>query len=308
MGCAVALLAGTFLYYANPPGRQTVTFEVRDAAAIKSGQDVRVAGVSVGKITGVDLGESTVRVAMELADDIHVGAESRVEVRMLTPVGGYAVTLVPLGSTPLPEDGIPPERVSVPYSIGDVIQSIPEVTDHLEGDAIDANIEQVAAALEANPESVGSIIEGFKSMAGVMDRQRDQVHRIADLAAEYVTTFESNQDMVFEMIRKIDIVLSTYNVNHVGFNRAYELLGRVLATLQPYEAAFLENKDILYENIVKVRTMIEEYNQTMGPAIDGLVSVKNQLEGWLTPNGFADIAGGELTASTLCLPLPGQVC
>lgn len=306
--CAAAVLIGTSVVYTHPPGQQTVTFEATDASAIKVGQDVRVAGKSVGKVTEVALQDSVVKVGMDIENDIHVGSESRVEVRMLTPVGGYAVTLVPLGTTPLDTTPIPAGRVKVPYSIGDVLQAVPDVTDHLDGAVVDANIEQLAKALQDNPSSVGSVIGGMKSIANVMDRQRDQVHQIADLAEEYTNTFNANKDMVFELIRKMDIVLSTYNVNHAGFNQAYQLLGRVLMTLQPFEAGFLDNKDQLYEDIQSVRQMVEEYNKNMGPAIDNLVALRDKLAAWLTPEGLAKIAGGTLMADNICIPVPGRTC
>ncbi|WP_231385940.1 MlaD family protein [Rhodococcus aetherivorans] len=305
---AVLALVATTVLYISPPGRKVVAFETTDASAISVGQDVRIAGVSVGKVTDMELGQSTVRVSMEVEDDVLVGTESRVEVRMLTPVGGYAITLVPLGMRPLDEGALPVGQVTVPYSIGDVLQAAPNTTDNVDGGTIDANLVQVAEALQQNPDSVGSIISGMTAIARVMDRQREQVRTVTGLASEYLQTFNANRELVFHLIREMDMVLSTYNTNHAGFNEAYRLLGHVLMTVAPYEEYYLDHRDEVAAAITQVRAMIEEFNASMGPSIDALTAAREQLANWLTPEGLATISGGTLMASDICIPVPGRQC
>ncbi|MEE2061672.1 MlaD family protein [Rhodococcus artemisiae] len=305
---AVLALTATAVLYMNPPGRKTVAFETTDVSAIATGQDVRVAGVSVGKVSNMELGDTAVRVTMEIDDDTVVGTGSRVEVRMLTPVGGYAVTLVPLGETPLGESVIPSGQVTVPYSIGDVLQAVPNVTENVDGADIDANLMQVAEALRKNPGSVESVISGMSAVARVMDHQRTQVQTVAKLASEYLTTFNASREMVFHLIREIDIVFQTYNTTHAGFNEAYRLLGHVLMTVSPYAEYYLDHSDDLTAGIDQVRSMIEEFNATMGPSIDALTATRDQLANWLTPEGVAAVGGGTLMASDICIPVMGRRC
>jgi len=305
---AVLALVATAVLYTNPFGRKSVVFETTDVSAISVGQDVRVAGVSVGKVSNMELGDTAVRVTMEIEDDMVVGTDSRVEVRMLTPVGGYAITLVPMGETPIGDAVLPSGQVTVPYSIGDVLQAAPTVTDNVEASDIDANLVQVAEALQKNPGSVESVISGMSAVARVMDHQRTQVRTVANLASEYLTTFNASRDMVFDLIREIDLVFETYNTTHVGFNEAYRLLGHVLMTVAPYEEYYLDNREEVAAGIAQVRGMIEEFNATMGPSIDTLVATREQLANWLTPEGVAAIGGGTLMASDICIPVMGRRC
>ncbi|MGW0021467.1 MlaD family protein [Rhodococcus sp. NPDC003382] len=303
----LALLA-TAVLYMRPPGRTTVAFETIDVSAVSTGQDVRVAGVSVGKVLKMELGDDTVKVYMEIEDDLMVGTESRVEVRMLTPVGGYAVTLFPLGRTPLGNAVIPANQVSVPYSIGDVLQAAPNVTDNVDGTGIDANLIQVADALQKNPGSIESIISGMSAVARVMDDQRRQVHTVATLASEYLTTFNGSREMVFDVIREIEIVFQTYDITQAGFNEAYRLLGHILVTVAPFADYYLDHRDALENGITQVRSMIEELNATVGPSIEALSATRDQLARWLTPEGIIAVGGGTLMASDICIPVPGRQC
>ncbi|MET7773188.1 MlaD family protein [Nocardia sp. NPDC005366] len=305
---AVVALVTTTLLYTRPIGQATITFETTDASALTPGLEVRIAGITVGKITSISLRPNVVRVQARISDDAFVGEDSRVEVRMLTPVGGYAVTLIPLGDTPLGDTVIPHEHVTAPYSIGDVLQAAPHVTDEVDGVTIDAGIDQVARALQHNTTSVGSLIAGMNSIATVMDHQREQVRRVADLAAEYLESFDADRRFVFDLIRRVDIVVTTYNNTHVGFNEAYRLLGDVLARVQPLEKYYLDHKDEVRAAVDQVRHSIEDFQTNMGPAIDQLQNLRDRLAAWLTPEGLAAISGGTISATQICVPLPGRAC
>ncbi|MGA4790716.1 MlaD family protein [Nocardia sp. AB354] len=305
---AVVALGATTLFYTHPVGQRTVAFETTDAAALTTGQEVRVAGITVGKVTKVSFRPDTVLVEAQVSDDTFIGDDSHVEVRMLTPVGGYAVTIVPLGRAPLGSRVLPADHVTVPYSIGDVLQAAPHVTDKVDGTTVDANIDQVAQALQHNSTSVGSLISGMNSIAAVMDRQRSQVEQITGLASEYLKSFDANRDFVFDLIRQIDVVVSTYDNAHVGFNEAYSLLGDVLMRVQPEMKFYLDHKDQVRAVVDQVKKSIESLDTTMGPAIDKLQGLRAQLEAWLTPQGLATVSGGTILASNVCIPLPGRTC
>ena len=85
----VALMAG--LLYISPPGQKTFTFYTEDAASIHPGDQVRIAGIHVGKVKDLSLESDRVRVRAQVDDNAFVGDQSQVEVRMLTVVGGYYV-------------------------------------------------------------------------------------------------------------------------------------------------------------------------------------------------------------------------
>lgn len=304
----VIALGAAALLYVRPMGQKTIRFETVDASSISTGESVRVAGIDVGKVSKVVIRPTTVQVEARVSDSTFIGSDSTVEVRMLTPVGGYAVTIIPAGTEALGDRVIPVDHVSVPYSIGDVLQAVPHTTDRVKGGTIDANIDQVAWALQHNSSSVGSIIQGMNSVATVMDQQRDQVRTITDLASEYLQSFNGSREWVFELLRKADIVLVTYNNTHVGFNEAYRLLGDTLYRITPVENFLLEHNPQIKPMIEQLRTSISDFQTAMGPAIEQLANLRDRLEAWLGPDGLATLSGGTISASDICVPLPGRTC
>ncbi|MBF6209143.1 MlaD family protein [Nocardia abscessus] len=306
---AITVLVAATGLYLHPLGRKTIAFETTDASALTAGEEVRVAGISVGKVASLSIQPDTVRVDLDIKGDVFVGSNTTVDVRMLTPVGGYAVTLIPSGSVPLDKDAvIPPERVTVPYSIADLLQAAPHVTDKVDGGTIQANIDQVADALQHNAPSVKSLIDGLNSIATVMDHQRDQVRTIMDTAAEYMQTFNRSRDFIFELLRQVEIVTTRYNITKAGFDQAYADLGDIIGRVEPFMKFYLNHSDEIFAAITRTRDSIGEFQKTMGPALDRMTELRAQLQQWLGPDGLKAIGGGRLLASDICIPTPGRTC
>ncbi|MDN2495454.1 MCE family protein [Nocardia nova] len=304
----VIALAATAVLYVHPTGRKAIVFETTDAAAVRGGEDVRVAGISVGEVTKISLEPATVRVEAEIADNTFVGADSRVEVRMLTPVGGYYVTLVPIGNTALGDTVIPVDRVEIPYSIADLLQAAPHITDNVNGSTIQDNLAQVADGLAHNTTSVGSLITGLDSIATVLDNQRYQMQTTLDLAAEYLRTFNGSRQFIFDLAQQLQMVESTYYTYRDGFNRTYQMLGDVLIRIGPFEKYYLGHKEQLRNAVNQAREAIASFQQSLGPVLGQLNAFHSQLDSWLGPDGLETLGGGQISASQICIPIAGRNC
>jgi phospholipid/cholesterol/gamma-HCH transport system substrate-binding protein len=304
----VVAMAVTVVLYVHPMGRKTIAFEVADAASVRGSEDVRVAGVSVGKIAKISIQPTTVRVQADIAGSTFVGADSRVEIRMLTPVGGYYVTIVPIGNTPLGSSVISADRVKVPYSVSDLLEAVPPLTDNVKGSTIQDNLAQVADGLAHNPASIGSLISGLDSIATVLAEQREQVQSTLGLAAEYMKTFNGSRQFLFDLLEKIQIVESTYYTYRDGFNKTYEMLGDALLRVGPFEKYYLGHKDELRNAVNQARDAISGFQAGLGPVLDQLNGFRTQLQAWLGPDGLETLSGGKISASGICGPVPGRTC
>lgn len=305
---SIIVVAVTVIVYLRPPGQQDVTFTTDDVASLKGGEDVRVAGVTVGKVDHISLKPDSVQVSLEIDDHTFMGDQTSVDVRMLTAVGGYYVTLLPQGEKPLGGSVISSERVTVPYSIADVLQRAPRVTDEIDGDRLDDNIKEIANGLSGKPDSVGSLIDGLDSIASVLDRQRHQVTTTLDLAQSYLQTFNNNKEYLFQLIKKIELVLARYNATWQGFNETYVLLGDVVARIGPIAWYYYENKDRLREAVTTLREGFKSMQDQMSPVIDQLGTILGTLKGIIGEGEAKELMGNVILATDVCVPLPGRRC
>lgn len=104
-------------------GVYSISADLKDAAGLQSGNEVRVAGVKVGTVKGVDLTPNAARVKMEIEDDIRLPVETRVEVKLKTLLGQKFVELqFPEGYLAAGSNGGDPSTATDRFlSDGDVI-------------------------------------------------------------------------------------------------------------------------------------------------------------------------------------------
>ncbi|MGY2062732.1 MlaD family protein, partial [Nocardia gipuzkoensis] len=90
----VAILAvGAGVLYVAPIGKKTYTADLAEAQSVKAGDDIRVAGISVGKVKSLELQPDRVIMRFTVDSKVFVGDQSTLDVRMLTVVGGNYVAL-----------------------------------------------------------------------------------------------------------------------------------------------------------------------------------------------------------------------
>ena len=107
VGAAVLLFAGGFLVYmlqVSGAGGRTdgydLTANFSSAEGIAVGTDVRMAGVKVGSVTGLDLNSQTFRADMTITvkDGLEVPADSSLAVSSEGLLGGSFMEIIPGGS------------------------------------------------------------------------------------------------------------------------------------------------------------------------------------------------------------------
>ncbi|WP_285032756.1 MlaD family protein [Mycolicibacterium sp. lyk4-40-TYG-92] len=302
----VAVVAGAAsLLYVSPPGQKTVTFYTDDTASVQPGDQVRIAGIAVGKVKDVSLEANRVRVSARVDNSAFVGNKSTVEVRMLTVVGGYYVDLISLGDVPLGADEIPLERVTMPYSLIRTLSDVTKVTDNLAAKPINESLNELQAGLRgANVDTLSTIVNAGNTIMSTIDKQRGQITAILNLSDEYIQRLSDFREEFKALVEKLAIIQSILELYSKGFGGALNGLGVAIEALKPIGEMYDHHRP---EFIVKVRELLEKgrlWVDRNGTVVRGLRDVQRHIERVL------DIqqAPPELLATDLCMPMPGAPC
>jgi phospholipid/cholesterol/gamma-HCH transport system substrate-binding protein len=301
----VVALVLTYIYY-HPPGQsKLVSFYTDDAASIRVGDDVRMAGITVGTVEGRALEQNQVRVTARVRDDAFVGDQSQVDVRMLTVVGGYYVNLVSIGDTPLGGDAIPLARVTMPYSLIRTLTDTTKITENVNTAPLNASLNQLQQGLTgANVEVVSTVIDAGNAIMSSVDRQRGQVSNILEMSDEYIQALANYRDKFDQLVRKVSILTQTLVLYNGGMTATIGGLGRALMQLKPvgdfYEAHRVEFIEKVRQYLDKGQLFVERNGLT----IRALRRVQNLLDRILD----AQNASPALLATDICMPMPGMPC
>jgi len=139
-------------------GGTTYHAAFRDASGLAPGNEVRVAGVKVGTVTGIGLARAGstpyVRVDFRVAD-APLGDETGATIRIKTVLGQKYLALDPKGGGRLAEDAeIPLERTASPFDVVQAVTGLAETVDRIDVTQLAQAFTVLSATFADTPDSV----------------------------------------------------------------------------------------------------------------------------------------------------------
>jgi phospholipid/cholesterol/gamma-HCH transport system substrate-binding protein len=303
----VAVLALTAAaVYVSPPNQRSVLFYTDDAASVRPGDDVRIAGIAVGKVEDLAIEADQVKVHATVDKDAFVGDQSQIQVRMLTVVGGYYVNLVSLGNKPLGQQPIPLQRVTMPYNLMKTLADSTKVTEHVDPKPIRESLDEIQAGLKgANVDTLTSVIKAGDALTETIDRQRGQVSQILNLSDEYIESLANYRDKLKELVSNISILEQTLVLYGKGFGSAMSGMGDIGdAFLVPFGKFWVNHREEFIQKVREWQDRVRRWVDDNSRLVPRLRRIRDKIERVLD----AQNARPELLATDLCIPMPGSPC
>ena len=262
--------------------RDIVKAEFAEAAGLKPADEVRVAGVKVGKVVGIDLDGDKVLVTMRLRD-VEVGRESRADIRIKTVLGRKFVALTPEGGGELDEDTpIPLERTSAPYDVAEAFQGLASTVDEIDTEQLAKAFTTLADTFRDTPDEVRTSLDGLSRLSRTVAARDAQLEELLDRARgvsgvlaqrdEDLVKFLDDSSLVLSELRKrravIDSLLTSTTqlseqlVGLVRENRA--TLKPALDRLRGIVTVLREQQDNLEQSIVKEAAFVRIFSNNLG--------------------------------------------
>lgn len=233
-----------------------------EAGGIRDGDDVRIAGVKVGDITGVELDGSHVRVDFRVTDDsIGFGPQTAASIRIKTLLGEKYLSLEPRGSGQLEEGSeIPLTRTVSSYDVITAFSDLTTTTERIDTEQLAASLDVLATEFEDTPENVRAALDGMSrlsrtiasrdaelrellraanSVTGTVAEQNAVVDRLIDDADLLLVELEKRREAIHTLFQNTSAlaqeVTGLVRDNRAELRPALEELKKVLAVLQKHE-------------------------------------------------------------------------
>jgi phospholipid/cholesterol/gamma-HCH transport system substrate-binding protein len=164
-----------------------------EAAGLQPNDEVRVAGVKVGKVTGVELDGDKVLVHFRVKN-AEFGKNSRADIRIKTVLGRKFLMLTPDGPGQLdPDEVIPLARTSSPYDISEAFQGLATTVDQIDTQQLEKSFTTLADAFQDTPDEVRTSLTGLSRLSRTI-ASRDQQLKVLLERSRTVTAVLSERD------------------------------------------------------------------------------------------------------------------
>ena len=178
-------------------GDKTVTAHFPRAVSVYVGTDVRILGVSVGRVTSVTPEGESVRVKMEYDGKYDLPADAQAVVVTPTLVADRFVQLTPVyteGATMKDGADIPLEQTAVPVELDRIYQSLQNLAQTLGPNGVNAN---------------GTLDNLLQAGAGALDGQGERANRMLRELSEAAKTFGDGSSDLFETVTQLATFTTT---------------------------------------------------------------------------------------------------
>ncbi len=297
------------LVYVVKLGISTYTAHMSDAAAVRAGDEIRLAGITVGNVKSLEAKRDHVEMRFTVDSEVFVGDQSSLDVRMLTIVGGHYVALVPAGNNPLTQP-IPVDRVILPYSLPKIFQDAIKPVREIDGEVLRNNLAALDASLRKSPQSLNDVLQGVNSVVDILNQQNRDVSRAFELADEYLTALQTNPEVTRGIIRSLknlaDLILTYIDRTEATLRTLADVVTGVAPLARAWETQLRPHAQVLADVVPLLDNLVNRLRELLATVL----KFGEKLRPLLPPGGgiAIDQSGSVVTGLELCIPMPGRKC
>jgi phospholipid/cholesterol/gamma-HCH transport system substrate-binding protein len=191
-----------------------------DSSGIKPNDEVRIAGVRVGKVTGVDLDQDKgqVKVAFKIDSGADFGTDTNAEIKVKTLLGAMFLALQPKGSGQLEAGStIPVSRTRSAYDVVEAFSGLAERAQDIDLPQLTESLNTLADATQNTPEELQSTLKGLSALSANVAARDQQLNTLlgnlkkvsgvlASRDQDIVTLMKSSDELLRAVVARRDAV------------------------------------------------------------------------------------------------------
>ncbi len=179
-------------------GGDTYYAAFSESGGLKANDEVRIAGVRVGKVEKVELDGDHVKVTFRVKTDSAFGARTAASIRIKTLLGAMYLALQPAGSGQLSaESEIPVQRTTSPYDVVEAFSGLARTSEEIDTDRLAESLTTLADLTRNTPEEFRGALAGVADLSGNIAARDDKINSLLKNLERVSTVLnERDQDIV----------------------------------------------------------------------------------------------------------------
>lgn len=265
----VAVLAGAF-NLDKILGGEEYKAEFSEAAGLAANDEVRVAGIKVGKVLSVELDGPKVLVEFRVKDAT-LGEQTRADIRIKTLLGRKLLSLTPEGDGELEEGAtIPLERTTAPFDITEAFRGLAETAEEIDTEQLAKSYSVLADTFRDTPDDVRVSLEGLSRLSNtiasrdaqlseLLERSRGVTQVLAERDEDLVAFFADSSLILQELRARREAISRLLDTTTVLAEQLIALVRENRASLGPTLAQLEEVTELLQRNKENIDQSIERF-------------------------------------------------
>ena len=205
----VALIIAVFSYDKIPFIKGTTDYSAyfSEAGGIKPDSDVRVSGLSVGRVSGIHLDGNKVLVDFTVRDGVELGDRTEAAIKTETVLGTKFLEITPRGDGTL-TGTIPLERTKSPYDLPDALGDLTTTISALDTTQLSTALSTLADAFKDTPPELKIALDGVARFSDTLNNRDDKLRNLLANANKVTAVLAKRSDQIASLVANADALLT----------------------------------------------------------------------------------------------------
>ena len=235
-------------------GGSTISAQFTEAGGVKPNDEVRVAGVRVGKVREVELDGDHVRVEMTVDRGVKLGTETSAEMKIKTLLGQKFIMLKPAGDGELAEGSeIPLARTISAYDVVDAFSDLARTSERIDTAQLAKALDTLSATFKNTPEEVRASLAGLSRLSRNVAARDAQLKQLLQHSQTVTKVLADRNKELITLMRDANKVFQAVQARR---NLVHQLLVTAQRLSAQVTALVRENRKDLAPTLQRVNSVL----------------------------------------------------
>jgi phospholipid/cholesterol/gamma-HCH transport system substrate-binding protein len=190
-----------------------------EAAGLQKMDEVRVAGVKVGKVTGIDLAGDHIVVTL-CVKGAHLGALTHADIKIKTVLGRKYMSLTSDGDGTLsPKNVIPTSRTSSPFDVSPAFQQLAQTIGGVDTAQLATSFTVLADDFRNSSSEVRASLQGLSRLSETIASRDAKLKQLLTHAQGVTSVLQSRDQDLVAFLKEADLVLQEVKARREAIHR-----------------------------------------------------------------------------------------
>jgi phospholipid/cholesterol/gamma-HCH transport system substrate-binding protein len=212
-------------------GYRHYTAEFLQAASLRAGNPITVAGIPVGTVTSMKLDGDHVEAGLKIRDNVALGKDSKASIKVTTILGSRYLAIEPSGAGSLPHSTFDLSHTEVPYDLQAALKDATTTFEQVDSDRFAQSLAVLGKQLQGLPPVVPQAINNIDSLSSIIAVRRDQLGTLLKSTEQVTNTLRRQQAGIGNLINQGQDLLGQFVARRTVFHAMMQSLTTLVDTM-----------------------------------------------------------------------------
>ncbi|ORW00985.1 MCE family protein [Mycobacterium kyorinense] len=263
LAVVAVLVAASLLVKVLGIGYTHYTAEFLQAASLRAGNPITIAGIEVGSVSSIKLVGDHVEAGLKVRDNVPLGKDTRAVIKVMTILGSRYLELVPDGPASLPGKTISLAHTEVPYDLQSLLEDATTTFEQVDSDQFAQSLAVLGKQLEGVPPLVPQAMANLHTLSAITADRRDQLgallkstQRVANTLRRQQTNLGNLMDQGQDLIGHLVAREATFHAMLAALTQLVDQLDKIVVNHRPM-------LDELFTNLHELTNMVGQHDDLL---------------------------------------------